>query len=79
MKTPFIPDNEFTMDQLVEQILADESVPKAKRATFASAANQLAKCLGPLKVCHCLVSLGVLNDGTKEAFRRRRFEAVAGD
>ena len=33
--------------------------------------------LSPVKLCHCLVSLGVLNDGTKEAFRRRRFEAAA--
>ena len=46
MKTPFIPDNEFTMDQLVEQILADELVPTAKRSTFASAANLLAKGSG---------------------------------
>lgn len=46
MKSPFLPNTEFTMDELVEQIIADESVSKSKRSTFASAANMLAKGSG---------------------------------
>lgn len=34
-------------------------------------------CLSPVKPCHYLLSSGVIEDGTEEAFRRRYFEVAA--